>query len=292
MTTKPEISRVSPDATAASVLEVLSRDGCVVIERLAPDETVKNIQAELAPYLDRVPNSEGPFQGYKTKRLGALPAKAPSSVSLITHPLVKAALDSVLLPSCSRYQVNLGQVVHIEPGQGQQMVHRDDFLFPFPKNGLQVMINAQWAISDFTEENGGTVIAPGHFDPDVTSAPDPSAFVSTAMPAGSLLLYLGSMWHGGGANTSDKPRTGLVYSYNLGWLRQAENHYLALPTDLVRDLPTDVRELLGYKIHEPNLGWVEGQDPSIALEEPSDVVRHSIDYFPEHLIDYVRSKSA
>jgi ectoine hydroxylase-related dioxygenase (phytanoyl-CoA dioxygenase family) len=81
------------------------------------------------------------------------------------------------------------------------------------------------------------------------------------MKRGSVLIYLGSLQHGGGANRTDKPRTGIVHSYSLGWLRQAEPQYLAVPYDIARTLPERLQRLLGYFVHEPNLGSLEGQDP-------------------------------
>ncbi len=87
------------------------------------------------------------------------------------------------------------------------------------------------------------------------------------MRKGSVLIYFGSLLHAGGANRTDQPRTGIVISYCLGWLRQAENQYLAVPPDIARSLPEELQRLLGYFVHEPNLGCVEGQDPIRMLKE-------------------------
>lgn len=87
------------------------------------------------------------------------------------------------------------------------------------------------------------------------------------MRKGSVLIYFGSLLHAGGANRTDQARTGVVISYSLGWLRQAENQYLAVPPDIARTLPEELQRLLGYFVHEPNLGCVEGQDPIQALKE-------------------------
>ena len=82
-----------------------------------------------------------------------------------------------------------------------------------------------------------------------------------------MLIYFGSLLHAGGANRTDTSRTGIVISYCLGWLRQAENQYLAVPPDIARALPEELQRLLGYFVHEPNLGCVEGQDPIRMLKE-------------------------
>ena len=56
--------------------------------------------------------------------------------------------------------------------------------------------------------------------------------VQATMSKGSVLLYLGSMLHGGGANRTELPRMGLVNTYALGWLRQEENHNFAIPREI------------------------------------------------------------
>jgi ectoine hydroxylase-related dioxygenase (phytanoyl-CoA dioxygenase family) len=81
------------------------------------------------------------------------------------------------------------------------------------------------------------------------------------MPAGSLLLYSGNLWHGGGANHTDQPRLGVVLHYSASWLRPVENHVLAVPREVVRTLPERLQELLGYNIRPPFIGYVDGRHP-------------------------------
>jgi ectoine hydroxylase-related dioxygenase (phytanoyl-CoA dioxygenase family) len=85
------------------------------------------------------------------------------------------------------------------------------------------------------------------------------------MPAGSVMLYVGSLWHGGGANRTDKPRFGAAIEYVAGWLRQQETHTIAVPPDVMRTLPKRLRELLGYNVYPPFLGYVDGRHPDRAL---------------------------
>ena len=85
------------------------------------------------------------------------------------------------------------------------------------------------------------------------------------MPAGSTLLYLGSLWHGGGANHTDAPRVGVVLHYSASWLRPVENHVLAVPRDVVARLPVRLQELLGYNIGPPFIGYVDGRHPKHML---------------------------
>jgi ectoine hydroxylase-related dioxygenase (phytanoyl-CoA dioxygenase family) len=117
-----------------------------------------------------------------------------------------------------------------------------------------------WALDDFTIENGATHVVPGSQDLREISAVKSSDIERAIMPKGSILFYLGSTIHGGGANTSDAPRSGLITTYSLGWLRQEENQYLAIPRQIADGFPEHVRRLMGYQSHGPYLG-VYPDDP-------------------------------
>jgi ectoine hydroxylase-related dioxygenase (phytanoyl-CoA dioxygenase family) len=90
------------------------------------------------------------------------------------------------------------------------------------------------------------------------------------MPAGSVLFYTGSIWHGGGANTTDKTRLGVILEYAASWVRQQENHLLAVPRATARQLPEQLQELLGYNIRPPFIGYVDGRHPLKALEHADE----------------------
>jgi ectoine hydroxylase-related dioxygenase (phytanoyl-CoA dioxygenase family) len=276
MTTQTQI--VAPSAD--SIANILDRNGYVIMTDLFPAKVFDAIDSELKPYFDRTPDGEGLFWGHKTKRMGGLIRKSPSSHPLITHPSILGAVKQVLGRYCSQVQINLTQAIRIGTGERQQVFHKDDELFPVEKNGAQYMINAMWALDDFTEENGATLLIPGSHDKPVERMPNADEIVKAIMPRGSVLLYYGSLLHCGGANTTSRPRTGFVYSYSLGWLRQAENQFLAVPPAVARTLPDELLDLIGYSIHRPNLGWYEGQDPKVALSDDRPDVLAARDYLP------------
>ena len=166
-------------------------------------------------------------------------------------------------------------MTHIGPNETPQILHRDDGLLPFAHPGPEAICNTMWAMTDFTKENGATsVILGSHLWDDERSPQESDEISQAVMPKGSCMLYVGSVWHGGSANTTkDEWRSGLISGYSLGWLRQEENMYLAVPPSVAKDLPEHVQHLIGYKIHGGFLGWVEGQDPHIVLEDRySDVM--------------------
>jgi ectoine hydroxylase-related dioxygenase (phytanoyl-CoA dioxygenase family) len=88
------------------------------------------------------------------------------------------------------------------------------------------------------------------------------------MTPGTVLFYLGGLWHGGGANRTAQPRLGVILEYAAGWLRPQENHCLAVPRAIARDLPARLQELLGYGIYPPFVGYVDGSHPRKVLSAP------------------------
>ena len=266
-----------------NIQEILEEDGCIVINDLLGTLQLKQLKAELAPHLQNTPNCSGNFYGFKTKRVSSLIAKSKICRDMAIDSLVLQVMDEFLLRSCTDYQLNLTQAIQIGPGEPQQVMHPDDPMFPFSFTENEKMINCMWAIDDFTEKNGATHLVPGsHKWPRVGLMPDrhakPEEITQGAMSAGSVLIYFGSLLHCGGANRSETPRTGLVMSYSLGWLRQSENQYLAVPATLAKELPEKLQRLLGYFVHQPNLGQIEGRDP-IELLRGQNIVNSGFEEF-------------
>jgi len=135
----------------------------------------------------------------------------------------------------------------------------------------------KWPRNDIIDENGNNRL------------PQEGEFVQATMKKGSVLIYLGSLYHGGGANiTTAETRRGIVISYSLGWLKQAENSFLAYPLEIVKKFPTQLQVLLGYFVHTPNLGCVEGQDPIKLLQHNIKVNGRFNEFLPEEAKKLIR----
>jgi ectoine hydroxylase-related dioxygenase (phytanoyl-CoA dioxygenase family) len=243
------------DAPVAAVTAALNRDGGVIVSKVADAELVDRIATELAPHhLAEGDKFHNDFNGYRTRRLSAILAISRSAAELIAHPRVLAVADAVLGPHCENYRIGSTTAIEIHPGEGHQALHQDDDFYPMRIPGVEFQLGAMWALDDFTLENGATRVVPGsHWTGSVADAEN-APVVQAVMPRGSLLLYFGSTWHGGGANTSDKPRSGLINTYALGWLRQEENQYLSVPRAIADSYPDALRRLMGYQAHGPFLG--------------------------------------
>jgi ectoine hydroxylase-related dioxygenase (phytanoyl-CoA dioxygenase family) len=257
-------------APAAAVVDALQRDGGAIVRNLAPDTLIETVAGELRSRFDEFgalhqDEYRTGFSGRRTLRCYGVLRYAPSSSELIAHPLVLQVADAILLPSCAEYQLGSTTGIEILPGQGEQPLHRDDSPYPIQLPGLELQIGVMWALNDFTAENGATRVVPGsHRFLRAWHTPDLSNWVQAAMPKGSALFYLGSTWHGGGANRSQSVRTGLINTYCLGWLRSESNHVLEVPPPIARQYNENVRRLLGYTPHgnsEDQLGTYDGDDP-------------------------------
>ncbi len=258
-----------PAATGpAEVQKILARDGCVVIDRLVDPVLMDAIREETAPYMEACPTGADDFGGRATKRVGALVARSESAREVVMNPLVLGTAKRVMAQVAS-FQIHLTQIIAIGPGQEAQPIHRDQWafdFFPFPK-GYEVQCNTIWAMDDFTEVNGATRVIPGsnHYDDKLQFSHD--ATECAEMEKGSVFLYTGSVYHGGGANQSDAVRMGLNITYNLGFLRQEENQYLSCPKEIAATLPEDLLRLMGYQMGAYALGYIDD------IRDPIEAVR-------------------
>jgi ectoine hydroxylase-related dioxygenase (phytanoyl-CoA dioxygenase family) len=258
-----------PSSTAAEIIaEIIKRDGAVIVDNVLSRDAMDEVAGELRPFIDLTPFGPDDFSGRRTRRTGGLVARSPLCRDLVMHPLVLGT-TSKLLEHATSYQLHLTQVIAIGPGEPAQTIHRDQWafdFFPFPKD-YEVQCNTIWAMTDFTEENGATRLIPGsnHFEDRLEFKA--SDTIPAEMSKGSVLFYNGSVYHGGGANRSNETRVGLNITYNLSWLRQEENQYLAVPLDVAKTLPVDLLKLIGYRRGAYALGYVDD------LRDPIEVVR-------------------
>jgi len=262
-----ELVHLPPDAKPEEVSAVLARDACVVVDRLAR-EALERVRDEMALFVEATPPGGDDFSGRRTRRTGGLVARSPAAREIVVHPTVVGAVGE-LLSDATSFHLHLTQIISIGPGQAAQPVHRDQWafdFFPFPQ-GYEVQCNTIWAMTDFSEENGATRVAPGsHRLADKLQLAEEDT-VPAEMEAGSVLFYTGALYHGGGANRSRAERIGLNLTYARGWLRQEENQYLTVPCELARELPVDLLRMIGYQRGAYALGYVDD------LRDPLEVVR-------------------
>ncbi len=254
------------EATVEAVVGLLEREGCAVVEGLIDDAKVAALKAELEPHRAATPLGRNDFEGHVTKRIYALFAKTRGFDELATHPLLLGVVEGVL----GHFQLSGPVGIDIGPGETPQGLHRDDVVYPIPWPHQQVVLNTMWALDDFTEHNGATLIVPGSHRSSPAERPEDEDAVVATMPAGSVLFYVGTVWHGGGANRTDERRLGVILEYCAAWCRAQENHITAIGEDVIRTLDPKLQELLGYNIFPPFLGYVDGRHPRRTLMREHD----------------------
>jgi ectoine hydroxylase-related dioxygenase (phytanoyl-CoA dioxygenase family) len=250
--------------TVDEVAALLDRDGFAIIENYLGADDVRAKKEDLYRILQSTPTGRNDFEGHQTQRIYALFAKTRVFDEQAIDPLLLGVLERVLGPNFT-FSAPVG--INIGPGETAQNLHTDDGIYPVRRPHQQFVLNTMWALDDFTEENGATQVVPGSHT-WTEKAPDAeSRIVRAVMPAGSVMFFLGSVWHGGGANHTDRPRLGVILHYCAGWLRPQEDHVLGVPKEIVRDLPPRLQELLGYGVYPPFVGNVDGRHPRKYLDD-------------------------
>jgi len=250
-----ELVRMSAQAKIEEILEVVSREGAMILEGVLAPVQVARVLEEVMPYVEATKPGHDDFSGRHTTRTGALVARSPASREMIMHPTVLGVARQFLAPWCERVQLHLSQVIRIRPGQEAQLVHRDRWAWGTHLDRLEPQLNTIWALCEFREENGATQVVPGSVDWPDTRRPEPGEICYAEMDPGSVLIYSGSVFHGGGANVSAGDRIGVNMTYTLGWLRQEENQYLSCPPEIAKDLDPELQDLIGYTLGNYALGY-------------------------------------
>lgn len=260
------------DASPDELLEIINRDGGLILENVLSEEQLASVSQEIAPYVEATPTGNDAFTGNLTTRTGALVARSPACRELVLNDTLEALCKGFLGPNCARHQLHLSQVIRIMPGQKAQTVHRDRWAWGTWLKDVEPQLNTIWAITDFTKENGATQVVPGSTGwPDKRQATaDEIGYAE--MKAGSVLIYTGSLFHGGGENASNGDRVGINITYTLGWLRQEENQYLSCPPEIAKTLDPKLQALIGYQMGSYALGYYTpplppGEGPEIVPPE-------------------------
>jgi ectoine hydroxylase-related dioxygenase (phytanoyl-CoA dioxygenase family) len=251
-------------AACAAHVERVRRDGFTIVENAIEPALI----AELGETLLRLERELGAkpamngFEGHRTVRIYNLLAHGAVFARVPTHASVLPIVEGVLDPGCL---ISSLSSIAIDPGEIAQPIHADDMVIPLDKPHRSIVCNSMWALTDFTEANGATRLVPGshlkgnpQYGGDYESLP-------TEMPKGSVLVWDGSLWHGGGANRTGERRTGVAMNYCAGFIRQQENQQLGLAPELVKGFPPRLQELVGYGVYQGLIGHIDKHSPAQLL---------------------------
>ena len=285
------LTHLPPSASGAEIAAVMRRDGGVIVDDLATGAQLDAFFAEMRPWTDATGVGQDDFTGRATRRTGGLLARAATARELVMHPTALATCDD-FLGHVTSYQLHLTQIIDIGPGSVAQQIHRDQWafdFFPFPA-GYEVQCNTIWAGDDFTEANGATRVVIGS-----NSAPDGRQYdIEESVPAemgrGSVLFYSGSVYHGGGPNTTDAHRRAINITYNVSFLRQEENQYLSVPLAVAATFPEPLQRLMGYRMGAYALGYVDDLRDPLVVRDP-DNPAHARNAFGTQSAEELRARA-
>lgn len=266
------LERVPVDSDLGKVAELLRRDGGVIVEGMISPTNTVTLCAELDQHVER----RGPgfrhhthsnFYGRNTKRIQGLAVKSATFVDeVLLNPVLLGLADRILLPACGHYWMSQAETIYIGPGNEAQMLHRDDLNWSHASSlGIDLQLSVLVALGDYDAEVGATMVIPGSHAWPLDRPIDPADACAVELSPGDALVYLGSLVHGGGANTTDdRWRKALYVGYLLGWLTPEEAVARSITPEVAARLPERARELLGWATIRGNTA-TEGPEAALQL---------------------------
>ncbi|HEY8516104.1 MAG TPA: phytanoyl-CoA dioxygenase family protein [Candidatus Binatia bacterium] len=246
-------------------LQRIAKDGYTIVENAIEPDLVDALAADLVRLEKElgIEPANNDFEGSKTWRIYNLLVHGKLWERVPVHENVLPIVEGVLDPGCL---VSSLSSIAIGPGEKAQPIHADDQLMPLPKPHVATVCNSMWALTDFTEENGATRVIPGShlFDRSPTYGKHYDS-IPAEMKKGSVLIWHGSLWHGGGANRTNERRVGIAMNYCAGWIRQQENQQLGIPREIARGFSPRLRELVGYGVYRMLIGHIDKRTPAEVL---------------------------
>lgn len=248
-------------------VEAIRTAGYTILENVIEPELIDELTATIDRLLVEleIPYGENAFLGEHTRRIFNLLARDPIFAKVPVHPKVLPLVERILDHQCLLSSLT---AIEMSPGQRAQPMHADDGSIALPRPHVPIVCVAIWALTDFTIENGCTHVVPGSQDWDrrPKKGERPDGVERAVMKKGSVIVYNGAIWHGGGDNDSSGRRVAIVVNHCAGYLRQEENQLLAVPREQAKTFPVRLQEMLGYGVYRGLMGHVDQQDPGTFLD--------------------------
>lgn len=247
-----------------SLEAAIRRDGYVIAPDVIDADTIANLKAQVEPLFVH-DGGRNAFEGFATRRLYSPLDETDVLDQIVEHPLVLAVMGRLLEPN---YLLSQLQVIDIAPGEDAQHLHPDDAFYPQPRPRSALSAAIIVSVDEFTADNGATVVIPhSHTWDDHLPTPAESATaIKAEMAPGSVLFFVGTTWHGGGANHTDGSRMCVTAQYCQPWCRTQENFSLSVSRDRAARSSESMQRMLGYSIHPPFMGFVHGMHPKRLLD--------------------------
>lgn len=256
------------DPSVAHLIDHVLEHGYVILPNLFTSTQVSTAIDEL----ERIQSSDisgpaskggrNPFEGYKTERVYGLADKSRAFDCFPTNEVILKLTDYFLQPN---YLLTFLHSVNLGPGSPAQAIHTDDGLIQLPRPRPLFGVGTMIALDDFTATNGATTLIPGSHLWGDDRRPTREEMIPAIMPAGSVVYFLNTLWHSGGANTSNEQRRSLTVQYCQPYLRTYENYIVSQGWEDLDQVPKRLLQLMGFSTHD-FMGQVDGRSPRAGVE--------------------------
>lgn len=251
--------RILSEQEAESTLTQVRELGFAVVEESLTPEAVSVIREACRDDWDMgrgragSPEQEEAFHGPGVKLLYNLYRIRPLYRTLLlnaeTASLARALLQIGSYRESEPIQIALTQARGLVGKQPAQNLHIDSNL---PGSGYCLVTQAMWLLDDFNQESGGTRVVPrSHLTRRYPTPDDEDDCIVLDAPAGSLVLFDGSLWHGAAEKDSGGERWMILCRYSRWFYRPSFDHTRNTPRHIYDELTEEQRELLGFRFSPP-----------------------------------------
>jgi ectoine hydroxylase-related dioxygenase (phytanoyl-CoA dioxygenase family) len=235
----------------------LETDGCAVVTEVLDADFLARTREAMYQTQQRIRAAVGEDRLTRAGELGVLRLalefdnhflrflELPEVLAVVDRTVSETAIlhlqNGLILPSFPKGEV---------PATFQTTFHQD---FPRYLEGYVASVNLFFAVDEFTEENGATIVVPGtHQQRDRPADEELEAGkVPVVCPAGSMLLFDSTLWHAAGANVSGKDRVAINHQFTRSFVKQQMDYVRALGDEKVLQQPPRTQQLLGWYTRTP-----------------------------------------
>lgn len=237
---------VDTRALTLEAARVLNEDGFVVIPGPIEPEALASLAAAYdAAVESAAPADKSDGRTGRTTRVHDFVNRGPAFDRLYVYPPLLEACHRVIGRPFKLSTMHARTLHAHTPAQG---LHAD-----FAREELDLaagvwpMVGFIFMIDPFTADNGATLFVPGSHQWSHTCRDAPADHpdqVPVCGPAGSMIVFNGSAWHGHGANTTARPRRSLQGAF----IRRDATAWLNLPGRMRPDTLARISDLAKYLI--------------------------------------------
>jgi ectoine hydroxylase-related dioxygenase (phytanoyl-CoA dioxygenase family) len=233
------------------VCEALDHEGVAVVTGVLDDAMLEETRRHLYEAQRRIREDVGEDRLKRAGELGVLRLLLGYDdffYRFLELPEVIAFVDAALGETSILHVLNglvLPPATETERTIFQRKFHRD---FPRILNGYRMSVNCFFAIDDFNPETGSTQFVPGT-QQHAGTPPDwylEQAAVSSACPAGSMILFDSTTWHAAGVNSSGKDRMAINLQFTRSYVKQQIDYVRALGDEAVLAQKPRTQQMLGW----------------------------------------------